>query len=1004
MHDPHNGYHPHRPQVVIPHSPLPPGAQQPQNPSPSARPFTPWAFEVSPPSYPNQPSQPYPTLRNPWGDEDSPTTPGRNRTHSMVNLPSSRTHSRSTSLAPASTTPIAFPQPQVYRATSAKAISSSSNLHPSYSVGHRPTKSEVPQNDGLRYHADPSSTSLLSDTSSYYQDDDYHGSQESDDLSQDVDSISDELSNISLAGEEGIRLFQSGQLPEKEQEWHKLVPPEAIEALGKTEVQRQSVIFEVFKAEREYVADLEAVQDVFITPLRKASPPIIRPNILPGFITEVFGNFGQILSHHQRMLGALFDRQREQHPLIQSIADIVLDTTLKQDFRTGYEIYIKHYPLAESHHRKELKTNPAYQGFIHSASNDPRIRKRDLITFLSRPVTRLPRLNLLLEQILKLTDKDHDHPDTETLPIILGILSDCIKGTQPGIEAAESKVKFWGLCESLVYQKGEIIDMDLYDKSRTLVYSGTVYRRNRPENSVTGWSSWTELSAALMDNYFLLTREETRPNGVLKRHLMSRPLSLAYLRLGSFKAPPETRKESQKGGSVLGALLHTTITVYPFTIYHAANKLTRRYTLYVSSEAVRTKWYNALVDALAVYKAKQEGNMYFAPNLSLSDRFFRVASPKMGPESKLTGRIISAVPFASGGHNFIAATTPTGVYVSIKGRDEFRRVLSYRNARSIAAMQTVGNKHFNKFVISVESTLLAYSLDLLARVALGDAQPKLLDASMEHVVGKDANVVLARHLQIGQRMLIIYASKRLFQSSLCLQVLEATDISVSAPAPSKRDTSAAKSFKPFGDPGYVPKDAYDVAPLVKTIGICAREGIIVVDPMNLTNSRITVVPDFSGASSNTPMNNLKNRLENAKALGLVRSSAEELLVIFDTMGTYITKHGIPTRQSGFIKWEAQAHSYASRGAYLLLFSPQFIEVRHIMTGRLVQVIEGEDIRLLYGGPTPASTDNILVVMRGNRDDENGLSEKIVELMETSEINDYNTPTTANPAMWDEWDM
>jgi len=123
----------------------------------------------------------------------------------------------------------------------------------------------------------------------------------------------------------------------------------------------------------------------------------------------------------------------------------------------AYETYIKHYPLAESFHRKTLKRNRAYEVFIQSVSNDPRIRKRDLITFLSRPVTRLPRLNLLLEQILKLTDVEYEHPDLEILPIILGILKDCIKSTQPGIEAAESKVKFWALCESLVFQKGEII-------------------------------------------------------------------------------------------------------------------------------------------------------------------------------------------------------------------------------------------------------------------------------------------------------------------------------------------------------------------------------------------------------------------------------------------------------------------------------------------------------------------------------------------------------------------
>jgi len=214
--------------------------------------------------------------------------------------------------------------------------------------------------------------------------------------------------------------------------------------------------------------------EVFIDGLRSAKPPIIKQQLLDGFIEQVFGNLHEILTFHRRILEALFARQREQHPLIQSVADIILDSeypycaiqsntysiylaVLMGEFRSSYETYIKHYPLAESYHRKQLKQNRAYETFIHSSANDPRIRKRDLITFLSRPVTKLPRLNLLLEQILKLTDTEHEHPDLETLPIILSILRDCIKSTQPGIEAAESKVKFWELCESLVFQRGEII-------------------------------------------------------------------------------------------------------------------------------------------------------------------------------------------------------------------------------------------------------------------------------------------------------------------------------------------------------------------------------------------------------------------------------------------------------------------------------------------------------------------------------------------------------------------
>jgi hypothetical protein len=132
------------------------------------------------------------------------------------------------------------------------------------------------------------------------------------------------------------------------------------------------------------------------------------------------------------------------------------EACLKPEFREAYEKYIKHYPVAESFHQKELQNNGEYVKFLHSVSSQPRIKKRDMKIFLSRPLTRLPRMNMLIEQIHKRTNKDHDHPDVETLPIILSIVSDCIKATQPGIEAAEQKVKFWDLCENIIFQKGEI--------------------------------------------------------------------------------------------------------------------------------------------------------------------------------------------------------------------------------------------------------------------------------------------------------------------------------------------------------------------------------------------------------------------------------------------------------------------------------------------------------------------------------------------------------------------
>lgn len=133
-------------------------------------------------------------------------------------------------------------------------------------------------------------------------------------------------------------------------------------------------------------------------------------------------------------------------------------TSAVLQFTNAYEVYIKHYPIAEARHRAELARNPAYRAFIEKQAQVPRIRKRDLITFISRPVTRLPRLSLVLEHLEKLTEADH--PDLESMPLITGILGDLIKSTQPGIEAAENKVKFWSIASSLVFQRGEIIVSD----------------------------------------------------------------------------------------------------------------------------------------------------------------------------------------------------------------------------------------------------------------------------------------------------------------------------------------------------------------------------------------------------------------------------------------------------------------------------------------------------------------------------------------------------------------
>lgn len=76
------------------------------------------------------------------------------------------------------------------------------------------------------------------------------------------DIVSVALTMHSLDSAAGLQLFQSGKIPESEQEWDRFVPHQALEALGKKEVERQSVLFEVFKSELGYVNDLQTIEDV----------------------------------------------------------------------------------------------------------------------------------------------------------------------------------------------------------------------------------------------------------------------------------------------------------------------------------------------------------------------------------------------------------------------------------------------------------------------------------------------------------------------------------------------------------------------------------------------------------------------------------------------------------------------------------------------------------------------------------------------------------------------
>jgi hypothetical protein len=82
--------------------------------------------------------------------------------------------------------------------------------------------------------------------------------------------------------------------------------------------------------------------------------------------------------------------------------------------------------------------------------------------------------------------------------------------------------------------------------------------------------------------------------------------------------------------------------------------------------------------------------------------------------------------------------------------------------------------------------------------------------------------------------------------------------------------------------------------------------------------------------------------------GVIRPSVDFCCTEF---GLWVDRHGDPSRSptASTVEWEGTAERAAHHHPYVLLFDSRFIEIRNVETGRLAQIIPGNDIRCIWDG-------------------------------------------------------
>lgn len=151
------------------------------------------------------------------------------------------------------------------------------------------------------------------------------------------------------------------------------------------------------------------------------------------------------------------------------------------------------------------------------------------------------------------------------------------------------------------------------------------------------------------------------------------------------------------------------------------------------------------------------------------------------------------------------------------------------------------------------------------------------------------------------------------------------------------------------DEFYIPAECFTINLFHSSLAISTSKGFEV---LTLDKKQPWSVPDLKQPHVAT----IASRLQNQDPLGMFRLSDQEFLLCYEECAVYINKNGDISR-SVIMEFVGKAKSAAMYGPYVLLFDPDFVEIRNAQNGRLRQVIAGRDVKCLDDGLSGGSAHN-----------------------------------------------
>ncbi|KAF2834967.1 hypothetical protein M501DRAFT_943033 [Patellaria atrata CBS 101060] len=773
---------------------------------------------------------------------------------------------------------------------------------------------------------------------------------------------------------------------------------EDVENADKKEIERQNILHEIVQGEDSFMDSLNVLQVLYRDSLLRAQPPVIPPRKLDGFIKDVFGKVDAVRkANEDHLLPQMKYRQQEQGPWLVGYSDIFREWIRKA--KHAYIEYAAAYPSADFQIRQEADRNMLFRSFLDQTRGNKMSNKLGWDNYLKSPITRLQRYGLLLNAVLHKTI--HESEEKKNLQIAIEEIKAVTMECDARVAEMGRKVDLRDLQSKLILRPGmHQVELNLDHLGRELIFRGDLQRMGG--NRFT----WLETHALLFDHYLVLAKmvQHRDVDAGLKseRYDVSRlPIPMELLVLESENDPPVVKSAvkgfvsaNATGGDprlgrpgnpspVPGNLQHTntssslgstntqnsgkTLTtsnskdddkiLYPFRVKHLGKET---YTLFSQSASNRQDWCDKIREA----KTKHAASL-FSQNAE-PFRLRVMADSAFAYESSVTGQKIPTIKgtpldravdeverlFVNSGRpgpicrakvncatafnqpygkQMVAVGTDFGVYISeTENPRGWSRAIPIPRVTQVAVLED-----FQLFLLISDKSLIAYHLDVVCPV--GGVPP-----------GNDSARKAPQKLS-GNRDIGFFATGRMKDRTLVFykkrEGLSST-FKVLEPVYQKSTEKKSRSFLRSGrteffrdyDEFYIPAECFGINLYNSSLAVSTSKGFEV---LTLDKKQPWSVPDLKAPA----VASIATRLNNLNPLGMFRLSEQEFLLCYEECAVYVNKHGEISR-SVVMEFVGKAKGAALYGPFVLLFDPDFVEIRNAQNGRLRQVIAGRDVRCL----------------------------------------------------------